>query len=183
MCITGQTLGIDGWKIPINYGLGAFFRNKMFTMKLEAVNHRYAEFFKVLPQDWQKIINKTWDKVKETSTIYAILEEGLILAGGIVFTEKLPEMTEFEIKNGQPFFDLGYGYIGFLWVAENRRNEQLGSKWLKLLQERDLKQGFWLTIEEEDLRKFYEKNGFQTIVASGDKENAEWLCVFDPEIN
>lgn len=152
-------------------------------MKLEAVNHKHLEFFRILPQDWQEIISKTWNTVKETSTIYAILEEGSILAGGIVFTEKLPEMSEFEIENGQTFLDQGYGYIGFLWVAENRRNEQLGSKWLSLLKKQDLNRGFWLTIEEVELKKFYQKNGFKTIAESRDQENMEWLCVFDPLIN
>ncbi|MFT4833209.1 MAG: ribosomal protein S18 acetylase RimI-like enzyme [Psychroserpens sp.] len=151
-------------------------------MKFEAINYRYAEFFAMMPPDWQEIINKIWDKVKETSTIYAIVEEGAILAGGIVFKKPLSEMTDFELKRGQQFFDLGYGYIGFLWVSENRRNEQLGSKWLSLLKKQDVKQGLWLTIEEEGLKKFYEKNGFQTIAESEDKENIEWLCVYEPEI-
>tara|TARA_R110002051_G_scaffold161300_3_gene232910 strand:+ start:307 stop:765 length:459 start_codon:yes stop_codon:yes gene_type:complete len=151
-------------------------------MKFEEINPRHKEFFRMLPQDWEEIIGVIWDKVKATSTIYAIVEEGSIIAGGIVFTEKLPEMTQFELKKGQPYFDLGYGYIGFLWVAENRRNEQLGSKWLSLLKQQDQKQGFWLTIEEVGLKKFYEKNGFKTIAESEDKENIEWLCVYEPEI-
>jgi GNAT superfamily N-acetyltransferase len=152
-------------------------------MKFEAINYRHADFFAMMPPDWQEIINKIWDKVKETSTIYAILEEGSILVGGILFTELLSEMTEFEFELGRPFFDLGYGYIGFLWVAENRRNEQLGSKWLSLLKKQNVKQGFWLTIEEEDLKKFYEKNGFKTIAESEDKESMEWLCVYEPLIH
>ncbi len=151
-------------------------------MKLKEVNHRSNDFFKILPQDWQEIIRRIWDKVKSTSTIYAIVEEDSIIAGGIVFTEKLPEMTEFEIERGQPFFDLDYGYIGFLWVAENRRKEQLGTKWLSLLKGHNLKQGFWLTVEEENLKKFYEKNGFKTIAQSEDKENMEWLCIYEPHI-
>ncbi|MGY8913945.1 MAG: hypothetical protein ACKVJF_02530 [Flavobacteriales bacterium] len=150
-------------------------------MKLEAVNHRSTDFFKILPQDWQEIIKVIWDKVKDISTIYAIVEEGTIIAGGIIFTEKLPVMTRFELEQGQPFFTLGYGYIGFLWVDENRRNEQLGSKWLTL-KNQDHKQGFWLTIEEGGLKKFYEKNGFKTIAQSEDKKNMEWLCVYEPLI-
>jgi GNAT superfamily N-acetyltransferase len=152
-------------------------------MKFEAINYRHAEFFAMMPPDWQEIINKIWDKVKETSTIYAIVEEGAILAGGIVFTELLSEMTEFELELGRPFYDLGYGYIGFLWVDENRRNEQLGSKWLSLLKKQNIKQGFWLTIEEAGLKKFYEKNGFRTIAESEDKESMEWLCVYEPLIH
>lgn len=151
-------------------------------MKFEEINPRHKEFFQMLPRDWEQIIRVIWDKVKATSTIYAIVEAGSIIAGGIVFTEKLPEMTQFELKKGQPYFDLGYGYIGFLWVSENRRNEQLGSKWLSLLKQQDQKQGFWLTIEEAGLKKFYEKNGFKTIAESEDKENTEWLCVYEPEI-
>ena len=151
-------------------------------MKLKEVNQRPNDYFKILPQDWQEIISTLWDKVKETSTIYAIVEEDSIIVGGIVFTEKIPEMTKFELERGQPFFDRGYGYIGFLWVAENRRNEQLGTKWLSLLKGHNLKQGFWLTVEEEGLKKFYEKNGFKTIAQGGDKENMEWLCVYEPDI-
>lgn len=149
-------------------------------MKFEAISHRHQEFFRMLPPDWEEIIAAAWHKVKVTSTIYAILEEGSIIAGGIVFKEKLPEMTPFELKNGQPLFELGYGYIGFLWVSENRRNEQLGSKWLSLLKNQDQKQGFWLTIEEEGLKRFYEKNGFKTIAESEDQENREWLCIYEP---
>lgn len=149
-------------------------------MKFETINHRYTEFFNMLPEDWKEIISPIWDKIKNTATIYAIVEEGSIIAGGIIFTEKLPKMTNFELDQGQPFFDLGYGYIGFLWVDEKRRNEQLGSKWLSLLKKNNLQQGFWLTIEEEGLKKFYEKNGFKTISQSEDKENMEWLCVYEP---
>ena len=61
------------------------------------------------------------------------------------------------------------------------KTSQLGSKWLSLLKKQDVKQGFWLTIEEAGLKKFYEKNGFQTITESEDKENIEWLCVYEPE--
>ncbi len=151
-------------------------------MKLETINHRHTDFFNMLPEDWKEIISAIWDKVKNTATIYAILDNESISAAGIIFTEKLPEMTDFELKNGQPLFDKGYTYIGFLWVSENRRNEQLGSKWLSLLKKQDVKQGFWLTIEEAGLKKFYEKNSFQTIAESEDKENIEWLCVYAPEI-
>jgi GNAT superfamily N-acetyltransferase len=152
-------------------------------MKIEAINHRHKDFFKILPQDWQEIISKIWDKVKETATIYAIVDEGSIIAGGIVFFKNIPEMTKFELERGQHYFDIGYGYIGFLWVAEDRRNEQLGSKWLSLLKKQEVKQGFWLTIEEAGLKKFYEKNSFQTIAESEDKENIEWLCVYEPLIH
>ncbi|MEJ1222374.1 GNAT family N-acetyltransferase [Sediminicola sp. 1XM1-17] len=151
-------------------------------MRFEVINHRQKDFFRMLPSDWEEIIAPAWNAVKDTSTLYGIVEEGTIIAGGIVFRERLPEMTEFELKIGQAYFDRGFGYIGFLWVAENRRNEQLGSKWLTLLKNQDQKQGFWLTIEDEGLKKFYQKNGFETIAASEDKENMEWLCVYEPEI-
>lgn len=150
-------------------------------MKLEAVNHRSTDFFKILPQDWQEIIKVIWDKVKVTSTIYAIVEKNSIIVGGIIFTDKLPEMTKFELEQGQPYFDLGYDYIGFLWVDEKRRNEQLGSKWLSLLKKNNIQQGFWLTVEEENLKNFYEKNGFTTIAQSEEIENMEWLCVYEPQ--
>ncbi|MFZ2285285.1 MAG: hypothetical protein WAV86_15570, partial [Lutibacter sp.] len=72
----------------------------------------------------------------------------------------------------------GYLYIGFIWVPLEKRNRNLASQWLTLLKNQDPTQKYWLTIEEEWLKHFYEKNGFVLIEESDDDENKEWLYLF-----
>jgi hypothetical protein len=54
----------------------------------------------------------------------------------------------------------------------------LASQWLTLLKNQDPTQKYWLTIEEEWLKHFYEKNGFVLIEESKDEDDKEWLYVF-----
>ena len=75
-------------------------------------------------------------------------------------------------------FSEGYLYIGFIWVPEHNRNRQLASQWLTLLKNQDPNQKYWLTIEEQPLKYFYEKNGFKLIKESNDEDDKEWLYVF-----
>ncbi|MEH6679328.1 MAG: GNAT family N-acetyltransferase [Sediminicola sp.] len=149
-------------------------------MELENLNSRSALFFGALPQEWQQSIVPFWENIQENATIYAVVEDDKILVGGIVFTENLPQMTDFERSHAAHFFSKGYLYIGFLWVDPDRRNEKLGSKWLQLLKVLCQDKPFWLTIEEMELRKFYERNGFVMIAESPDPANPEWLCVYEP---
>ncbi len=135
------------------------------------------QFFKILPEDWQVLIVPYWDSYKNVAKIYVLKENNEVVAGGLVFSKSLPDMSDFE-QSLQYLFNEGYLYIGFIWVPEHQRNRNLASQWLTLLKNQDSNQKYWLTIEEAWLKHFYEKNGFKLIKESNDVDNKEWLFTY-----
>ncbi|MFA5296954.1 MAG: hypothetical protein WC389_01960 [Lutibacter sp.] len=137
------------------------------------------QFFNILPEDWKSLIVPYWDNYKDVAKIYILKDDDEVVAGGLVFSKSLPDMSDFE-RSLQYLFSQGYLYIGFIWVPEHKRNKQLASQWLTLLKNQDPKQKYWLTIEEEWLKYFYEKNGFKLIEESNDADDMEWLYTYVP---
>ncbi|MGV8947555.1 MAG: hypothetical protein ACOH1N_14095 [Lutibacter sp.] len=137
------------------------------------------QFFNILPEDWQVLIVPFWDNYKNTAKIYILKEDNEVVAGGLVFSKSLPDMSDFE-RSLQYLFSEGYLYIGFIWVPTHKRNQQLASRWLTLLKNKNPKQKYWLTIEEEWLKYFYEKNGFKLIKESKENDDKEWLYTYEP---
>lgn len=136
-------------------------------------------FFDILPTDWQDEIVPFWTGFEESANIYIIEENNCIIGGGIVFSTTPPDVIYFK-EESQEWFDNGYLYIGFLWIAEDRRDNNLGSYWLDELKKLDLNQGYWLLIEEERLHRFYQRNGFllnKTIIHN---QHPEWLYSYVP---
>lgn len=139
------------------------------------------DFFGILPEDWRLLIVPYWGVYKATSIIYVLERDNEVIAGGIVFTSASPDMTDFEKENAKIYFALGYLYIGFLWVSPAHRGERLGSTWLGRLKKQNKNQSFWLTIEEDGLKGFYEKNGFKCVAENSMEGGAEWLLVYRPK--
>ncbi|MEA1785982.1 GNAT family N-acetyltransferase [Arenibacter sp. GZD96] len=137
-----------------------------------------TDFFNVLPEDWRLLIAPYWDTYAPTSTIYVLKCDTEVVAGGILFGSVSPDMTPFEKEHGHIYFALGYLYIGFLWVVPKWRGAHLGSTWLQELKKEHKHQAFWLTIEEESLKEFYIKNGFQCIAENKLQGNSEWLLIY-----
>jgi hypothetical protein len=135
------------------------------------------QFFNMLPDDWQILIVPYWESYKDDAKIYVLKENDEVVAGGLVFSKSLPDMSDFE-KSLQYLFSEGYLYLGFIWVPLDKRNRQLASQWLTLLKNQDPNQKYWLTIEEPWLKHFYEKNGFKLIKESDGTEDKEWLYVY-----
>ena len=96
-------------------------------------------FFKLLPKDWQAEIVPFWDHYKLTSKIYVIEENKHLFGGGIVFSTCPPDIDYYKIQ-AQAWFDEGFLYLGFIWIAEEKRNRNLGSFWLNALKKVDPKQ-------------------------------------------
>lgn len=149
-------------------------------MDFIALESGAKEFFRIIPSDWQDIIVPIWDIYRENAIIYVLMDQGSIVAGGIVFEQDPPNMTDFELREGEKYRNAGFHYIGFLYVDPNRRNQALGTQWLNALKAKQPNQSYWLTIEEEGLQTFYEKNGFQCISQSKDPTNKEWLFLYLP---
>ncbi len=135
------------------------------------------QFFNILPEDWQVLIVPYWESYKDAAKIYVLKENKEVVAGGLVFSKSLPDMSDFE-RSVQYLFSEGYLYIGFIWVPLHKRNRNLASQWLTLLKNQDPTQKYWLTIEEAWLKHFYEKNGFVLVEESTDAENKEWLFTY-----
>lgn len=136
------------------------------------------QFFNMLPEDWQVLIVPYWKSYKDVAKIYVLKENEEVVAGGLVFSKSLPDMSDFE-RAQQHLFSEGYLYIGFIWVPLHKRNRNLASQWLTLLKNQDPTQKYWLTIEEAWLKHFYEKNGFVLIEESDNADNKEWLYTYN----
>lgn len=139
-----------------------------------------GSFFEILPEDWKDVIESVWDDYKKNANIYVFKNALDITAGGIVFRTAPPNMTDFEIGEWQKYVTANFHYIGFLFVDPKYRGKSLGSEWLTALKDQFPDQSYWLTIEEEGLRSFYEKNGFKCVSKSKDKDNPEWIFTYTP---
>ena len=131
-------------------------------------------FIDMLPLDWQDALKVVWSKLSGTSEIVVLKEEGAILAGGIIFKEMTVDMQLFKEVAEELLASNSY-YIGYLWVIEARRGENLGSLWLQNIRQEYPSNSFWLTIEEEGLKQFYEKNGFHLFLEKESNGEKEWL--------
>jgi hypothetical protein len=166
--------------IQTNFGHGVYYKNYFMELYFEQLKGNPKQFFDILPQDWKNSIIPNWVYYKNSAKIYVIKENFEIICGGIVFTEALKEMTPFEIKF-KHLFNEGYYYLGYIWVAEHKRNQQLATKWLNALKSKNPSQKYWLTIEEEPLNYFYKKNGFNLFAESDDTaEVKEWIFTYNP---
>lgn len=132
------------------------------------------QFFEMLPQDWQDEIVPFWDDFKNDAKIYTIEDHSAIIGGGIVFYKSPPNFEYFETE-AKTLFDAGYLYLGFIWIAENQRNKNLGSIWLSQLKALHPNQKYFLLTEEAHLQHFYEKNNFSQIKSVQNQDHQEWL--------
>ena len=85
-------------------------------------------------------------------------------------------------KDAELWFDKGYRYLGYVFVDEAHRNRRLGSVWLDKIKEVFPMRGLWLSIEEENLHKFYERNGFKRVATAINGELEEGIYVYEPTI-
>jgi L-amino acid N-acyltransferase YncA len=131
-------------------------------MKFENYTSKAHLFFDMLPKDWQETIVPFWEELRLTTQLYVIVEDNIIVAGGLVFSKCPPDMMYYE-NEANTWFEKGYLYLGFIYVDETKRNRNLGSLWLDSVKKECPKNGFWLAIEDENLHKFYIKNGFEKV--------------------
>ncbi|MGC1631822.1 MAG: GNAT family N-acetyltransferase [Gelidibacter sp.] len=131
-------------------------------------------FFEILPQDWQDEIVPFWNDYKTEAKIYTLEKNSVLIGGGIVFYKSPPHFEYFE-SEAKTLFDDGYLYLGFIWIAEEQRNKNLGSVWLNQLKAQNPNQNYFLLTEEEYLQHFYEKNHFYQLKHVQNQEQKEWL--------
>lgn len=132
------------------------------------------QFFDLLPTEWQQEIVPFWDDYEALAKIYSIEEAGAIIGGGIVFYACPPNFTYFE-DEANYWFSKGYLYLGFIWIAEDKRSKNLGSFWLNQLKLAESHQKYFLLTEENRLHRFYVKNGFTRIKSLKNEDHFEWL--------
>ena len=135
------------------------------------------DFFDILPLEWKEEIEDSWPFYESFTNLYTILSENTIIAGGLVFAA-CPKDMEKHQEVAENWFSKGYLYIGFLFVHESFRNYKLGSTWLKELKNRYPDQNYWLTVEEEGLIYFYQKNGFVLETELVSHDSKEWLLSY-----
>ena len=139
---------------------------------------RIDDFFNILPLDWQEAIIPFWDNLKSTTNCYILEENNQIIAGGLVFSTCPPDMKYAE-KEANFWLNNGYLYLGFIYVIEEKRGQNLGSIWLDNLKKIHTNQKFWLTIEDLNLHGFYIKNDFKKATPLFNKGVEEVIYVFE----
>lgn len=150
----------------------------MSTQKFYKLTDAYERFFKLLPDDWQEVIVPFWKDYEKSAAIYVFENHLEISAGGIVFNSCPPDLLTYK-KELQYWFDEGYAYLGFIFVKETMRGQNLGSQWLDAIKKQLPNQKFWLLIEDEYLHHFYVKNGFQRIQNFLNGDVIEGLYVYN----
>lgn len=149
------------------------------NLEFSCLEKKPTQFFKILPQDWQEIIVPKWEAFKKSASIYVFKENETIIAGGIVFKNGHPNSTDFEKKYNYLYTE-NYNYIGFLWVIPEKRNQHLASKWLSKVHAINSNQKYWLTIEEESLNYFYQKNGYKLLAENKELNCNEIILTYNP---
>lgn len=146
----------------------------MKGIEFQELNNGPQQFFQLLPLDWQNEISPFWPLYKPDSKIYILKSGDHIIGGGIVFSKSPPNFGYFE-NEAQAWFQKGYLYLGFIWVSEPFRNNNLGSYWLSQLRSKNPSQHYFLLTEEEHLHRFYLKNGFSFYKSIPTQDHQEWL--------
>lgn len=131
-------------------------------------------FFELLPADWAIELAPYWPEYRGQAQIYGLVEAGQVIAGGVVFMTVTRDIMAYGTA-AKGWLDRGYRYIGFLFVAENRRKEGLGSRWLRELQARTPAQAYWLAIDDHGLLSFYQKLGFRLAEKVWNVDTEEWI--------
>ncbi len=148
-------------------------------MTFEACNN-CSDFFEILPIDWKESILPQWEIIKATTKGYLLVENQEIIAGGLVFY-KCPTDMLYAIDEANKWINRGYLYLGFIYVIEERRHQNLGSVWLNELKKMNPEQSYWLTIEDLKLDAFYKINDFKKIKTLFNDNQEEWLYVYEPK--
>lgn len=117
------------------------------------------DFFQLLPELWKDCLLPYWDDYRDATHILGIYKEDELLGGGLIFTKPAPDTSPY-LEYANSLFARGYLYIGFLWINEQHRRKGLGKEWLEGARMLFPENRFWLAIEEEDLKPFYNQNGF-----------------------
>lgn len=134
-------------------------------------------FFEILPSDWQSEICPFWKSYENQAKIYIITYSEEIIGGGIVFSSPPPNFEYFN-QEAQFWFDNHYYYLGFIFIAPEHRNKNLGSFWMQQLKLNNPGQNYFLLTEEPHLQHFYEKNDFQCLKSFTVDDHVEWLFVY-----
>ena len=143
-------------------------------------------FFDILTSDWRSGIEPFWKEYATNATIYGLVENkqacptevsfGRVIAGAILFSTVSPDTKGYH-KIAQHWLDKDYLYLAFVFVAENRRSEGLGSLLINKIKEQLPTQKFWLAIEDHRLLNFYQLLGFQFAQKVQNDDVEEWILV------
>jgi len=148
------------------------------SFSIENSTNQPNAFFDILPQDWQESIVPFWPSYHDSAQIMVLKKDTFVVGGGIVFSTVSPDTKIYE-SLAKSWFDLGYLYLGFLWIDEKYRNQKLGTLWLQEIINQNPLQKYWLTVEDENLIQFYSKNQFRLIQKIELPDLEEWLLVKD----
>lgn len=134
-------------------------------------------FFDILTTEWKSGIVPFWKEYANNATIYGLIENKRVIAGAILFSTVSPDTKGYS-KIAQHWLDKDYLYLAFVFVAENRRSEGLGSLLINKIKEQLPTQKFWLAIEDHGLLNFYNLLGFQFAQKVQNNDVEEWIMTY-----
>jgi GNAT superfamily N-acetyltransferase len=144
-------------------------------MKWIPSNDSADRFFEMLPLDWQEGIVPYWEKYKNETNVFCWIDSSKkVIGGGLIFDELSPDMEMHRSKLCK-YLTSDSKYLGFIWIDENYRSMGLGKKWLENVIEYYPQYHLWLSIEEESLKNFYQKLGFEVTDHLLSKDSEEWM--------
>lgn len=142
--------------------------------KLVNLSENPSVFFDLLPSDWQESLLPAWDELAPISEVLGIMCDEVLIGGGILISSHSQE-TDGYSDLAEVYYTSSHLYIGYLWVAESHRGQNLGAFWLKEVANLFPQNSFWLSIVDPALGAFYERNGFKLTHALDLKTGKEWV--------
>lgn len=142
-------------------------------ISFKELNHLPHLFFNLLPYEWKETLVPYWPQYTSSATILGTYVNQRLVGGGIIF--KQPTLETVNYPMAETYFNFGCPYIGYLWVSEPFRHLGLGSAWLDEVAQRHQKTGTWLSIEENQLLDFYQRNGYQLDHHLVNADTEEWI--------
>ncbi|PIQ49919.1 MAG: hypothetical protein COW03_02740 [Cytophagales bacterium CG12_big_fil_rev_8_21_14_0_65_40_12] len=144
--------------------------------KLINLSENPSAFFELLPIDWQESLLPAWDELAPVSEVMGMVCDEVLIGGGILISSHSQETDSYS-DLAEFYYASGHLYIGYLWVAESHRGQNLGAFWLKEVENHFPQNSFWLSIIDPALGAFYERNGFKLTQALDLETGKEWVYV------
>lgn len=155
--------------------MGTHITSSSLTLLKVIINEN--TFFSILPKEWQELIIPAWKEHQNSSKIYGLFLNNILVGGGILFDTLPPFATKIE-KNNIHLFNKGYLYLGYVYISERYRNKGYASIFLTQLKTQHRK--LWLTVEEAALLYFYKQNGFKIYTEDTSLTNTkEWILTYE----
>ncbi|MFS4417246.1 GNAT family N-acetyltransferase [Maribacter sp. 2307ULW6-5] len=132
-----------------------------------------------LPPDWQGGLTAFLQQAGTEPVCLVLEQAGQCRVAGMVCSGLPADLLPFAEQLGA-YGRHGQRYVGYLFALPPFRGQGWAGQWLRLVCRRYPGETLWLTVEEEALVAFYQRNGFRFIQTLEHKGSKEWLLAKPP---